>query len=366
MTKLFIPRSELEHLLNVLKTLGYSTIAPQVKQDAIVFDFIEGVEQLPWGVEQETAPGRYQLHHTDKQRCFSWNTGPQLFKPWLFQPTQTLWTGVETEHGITFKPAQQDVQKLAFIGARSCDIAALYLHDQHFIHGPYADEHYARQRSQICIVAVNCSQSTQTCFCTSTGDGPEATYGYDVLLDELEEGYLISAKSPTGNEIIEKLATQQAKQTHLSMAQQQLANAANQQRQMPTSEDLQKLTQHLSDDQWDKIAERCLACGNCTSVCPTCFCSKQESETDVETGEHGQVRYWDSCFSEQHAYISGKPIRTAISQHYRQWVLHKLANWQVQYGRSGCVGCGRCIDWCPAAIDLVEEVNLMLGGEAHD
>lgn len=364
MDKLFLPRSDFDSLYQALLDEGYQVIGPQDKDGAIVFDEMASFAQLPWGKREQVEPGRYELITTDEERCFSWNTGPQSLKPWLFKPEQMLWSGEETSQGIRFKQIEPDTRPLAFIGVRGCDIAALYLQDKHFMHGPYPDPWYIKQRKQLCIIAVNCSRSASTCFCTSTGDGPEAMYGFDLLLDELDDGYLLLSKSEKGSGVLDRLALLPSAPEQQIQAEQQLQTAAQQQRVMPDAETLRKLSEHLNDKQWLSIAERCLACGNCTSVCPTCFCSKQESQTDVRSGDYQQVRYWDSCFSEKHSYIAGKHIRGKVSQRYRQWMLHKLVTWQDQYQRSGCVGCGRCISWCPAAIDFVEEVNLMLGRNA--
>ena len=364
MDKRFLPSTHFQSLHQALLDEGYQVIGPQEKQGAIVFDPLDSFDQLPWGLKEEVATGRYSLTHSDSDnpRCFKWNTGPQSIKPWLFKPSQMLWRGTETADGVTFSQVEPEANPLAFIGLRSCDIAALYLQDKHFMHGPFPDPWYTEQRKQLCIIAVNCQRSAQTCFCTSTEDGPEAMYGFDILLDELDEGYLLSSKSDKGNRVLAKLPLQIASPEQTSQAKAQIKTAiAQQQKVMPDETTLRQLAEHLDDAQWLSIAERCLSCGNCTSVCPTCFCSKQESSTELSTGEHQQVRVWDSCFSEQHGYIAGKHIRGKVSQRYRQWMLHKLVAWQDQYQRSGCVGCGRCISWCPAAIDLVDEVNQLLG-----
>ncbi len=113
---------------------------------------------------------------------------------------------------------------------------------------------------------------------------------------------------------------------------------------------------NLDHPRWEAVAQRCLACGNCTSVCPTCFCTSAHEESDLAGSASPHVRTWDSCFSEEHAAIHGANFRPTIVDRYRQWLTHKVGSWVAQFGTSGCVGCGRCIAWCPVGIDLTEEL----------
>jgi sulfhydrogenase subunit beta (sulfur reductase) len=104
------------------------------------------------------------------------------------------------------------------------------------------------------------------------------------------------------------------------------------------------------------VASRCLGCANCTLACPTCFCASVSDTTDLEGETAARVRRWDSCFTLDHSYIHGGSVRASLRARYRQWLTHKLASWIDQFGVSGCVGCGRCITWCPVGIDITEEV----------
>jgi len=113
---------------------------------------------------------------------------------------------------------------------------------------------------------------------------------------------------------------------------------------------------------WDEVAKRCLACGNCTMVCPTCFCATMEDTGDLGNTLTERRRVWDSCFSIEFSYVHGGSVRTSAGARYRQWITHKLAAWHHQFGVSGCVGCGRCITWCPAGIDITAEAAAVLRG----
>jgi ferredoxin len=123
------------------------------------------------------------------------------------------------------------------------------------------------------------------------------------------------------------------------------------------------LYQNFEHTRWDDVAARCLSCGNCTLACPTCFCSTVEDSSDVAGQRAERWRRWDSCFVQSFSYIHGGSVRMSPRSRYRQWLTHKLASWIDQFGTSGCVGCGRCITWCPVGIDITEEVAAIRGAE---
>jgi len=358
----YLPREKLQTLLELLQNAGFRCIGPQVRDHAIIFDELTHSEQLPQGIIEQQAPGSYRLEQTDSAMYFQWTVGPQAIKPSVFAPRETLWSAVRTPEGtIRFEESAPAATKTALIGVRACDIAALYIQDKHFLHVGGKDPYYLARRQQLFLVAVNCTRSAATCFCTSTGDGPRVSFGYDLVLTELGDGFLIEALSHQGSELLEKLPTQSASEQQIVTGDQAIDEAGKQQRQLPSRNLHDALFNNLEHPRWQEVAQRCLSCGNCTAVCPTCFCHSETDVTALDGGHSEHLREWDSCFTPNHSYIHGITIRASTSHRYRQWLTHKLGSWHEQYGRSGCVGCGRCITWCPVGIDITEEATAICG-----
>ncbi|MBP0047423.1 4Fe-4S dicluster domain-containing protein [Marinobacterium sp. AK62] len=357
----YMPRTGMVTLLTELQQRGYEVIGPGVQDGAIVFHPLTQVDSLPQGIEQTQQPGHYRLHQTESARYFSWANGPQALKPLTFAPRETLWRSEQNADGsLRFTETLADRSLTAVIGIRGCDLAALALQEQHFAEDPY----YRQRRANLLLIAVDCSHPADTCFCASTGDGPGADRGYDIALTELDDGYLVRANSEPGKAVLAALPLEAASQKHLEQADDQHRHARQQQRQLPRF-DPERLIHQGQSAVWEAVADRCLSCGNCTSVCPSCFCfSEQEvPELDGQTSSH--QRQWDSCFSEGHSYIHGHRFRPDTRGRYRQWLTHKFGSWVEQYGRSGCTGCGRCISWCPVGIDPLEILE-QLGQEGTD
>lgn len=354
----FIQRNRFKQLLQTLQQADYRCIGPQLRDGAIVYDTLQSVDQLPAGWRDEQAPGRYRLEQHDSPRCFAWANGPQALKPLLFSPREVLWQVQRDATGrLTFAEVAASSERLAVIGVRACDLAALRLQDAHFLKPPYGDPHYRQRRSQLFLIAVNCTQPAATCFCASTGDGPRATDGFDLVLSELDDGYLIDAGTAAGEQLLQKLPVTKATPAQHRQVESEIDAAAQQQSRHLPGQNLQAaLFANLDHPRWDDVAQRCLSCGNCTAVCPTCFCYSEQDEPALNGDSSEHYRQWDSCFNQGHSYIHGMVIRPETRTRYRQWLTHKLGSWHEQYGRSGCVGCGRCISWCPAGIDLTDEV----------
>lgn len=362
-TSLFLPRGRLQALLDALAHAGYCCIGPQVKDGAIVYEPLADVALLPAGIRVDQAPGRYRVEITADARQFAWANGPQALKPRLFAPREVLWRAQRASDGtLHFDASQPQVKPLALIGARACDIAALALQDAHFLQGPHADPAYVARRASLFIVAVDCSHPAQTCFCVSTGDGPCATQGFDIVLSELDEGFVATAGGERGAAMLAALTLTAALPEQIDAARSQSEHAAAvQMRTLPGRDLQQALFSNLEHPRWDEVASRCLSCGNCAAVCPTCFCHVASEAPQLDGGVTEHAREWSSCFNHGHAYMHGYAVRPDTRTRYRQWLTHKLGAWHEQYGRSGCVGCGRCIAWCPVGIDITEEATAICG-----
>ncbi|HHM05681.1 MAG TPA: sulfite reductase subunit A [Gammaproteobacteria bacterium] len=359
----FLPRPGLQDLFDALRAAGYRLSGPQIKEGVIVFDEISNCAQLPQGVRDAQAPGEYRLRQNDSPRQFAWANGPQALKPLLFAPREVLWRAQQDGHGkLQFHPLKPDPRPLAVVGARACDIAAMQVQDRVFLCGPHPDPYYAARRNNLFVVAVHCSHPATTCFCASTGDGPQAVQGFDIALAELDQGFVVETGTEAGAAMVAglhlKAAT--AAQTGAAQAESERA-AAVQTRRLPEGALRDRLFAALDHPRWDEVAARCLSCGNCTMVCPTCFCHSQSEQPALDGAHSEHTREWDSCFTQGHSYIHGLTLRPDTRSRYRQWLTHKLASWWDQFDSSGCVGCGRCITWCPAGIDITAEARAVAG-----
>jgi ferredoxin len=362
----FLSHSKLHDLIALLLDQGYRVIGPRVRDGVIVYEDIAAAADLPRGWHDAQAPGSYRLTGSDSGLYFAWANGPQAIKPYLFAPREPLWRAKKVDGRFEVEAILPKPQPLAFIGVRACDLAALGVQDKLFLGGAHVDPYYAARGEEMLLIAVNCSYPAATCFCASTGDGPKAGAGFDLALTELEEGFVVDVGSVEGQALLALLSTVPATGQQMAAAQAQLEHAAHSQTRSLPGRNLQAaLFARLDHPRWDEVAARCLACGNCTIVCPTCFCHAEHDVPALNGMESVHEREWDSCFTAGHGYIHGMQVRPEIKHRYRQWLTHKLGSWHEQFGRSGCVGCGRCIAWCPVGIDITEEAWAIVGKGAH-
>ena len=360
-TEQVIDRHGLGSLIEVLRDRGYTVVGPTVREEAIVFDEVRGLEDLPAGWTDEQDGGTYRLHRRDDDALFGYAVGPQSWKQYLFPPRTLLWRAHRSDDGFEIKDVPPEPRDHAFLGVRGCDLAAIQVQDRTFL-GEHSDPTYETRRRRAFVIAVNCSTPAGTCFCVSMGTGPKAGPGYDLALTELldDDGhrFVVEIGSDRGADVLDAVAHHEAGHDDVASAGRVVEEAAQAMgREMRTDDIHELLLGNLEHPRWDDVASRCLTCANCTLVCPTCFCSTVEDTTDL-TGEHAERwRSWDSCFTMDFTELGGSTVRPTNRSRYRQWMTHKLATWIDQFGTSGCVGCGRCITWCPVGIDITEEVR---------
>jgi ferredoxin len=355
-------REHLDQLFDALKGRGYQVIGPTIRDGAIVYDELGSTSDLPIGWTDEQEGGTYRLRRRGDSALFGYVVGPQSWKKYLHPPAVRLWQANRSEKTFQIEEEKHVSTKMAFIGVRACELRAIAVQDKVFLDGCFVDPLYKARREGAFILAVNCGQAGNTCFCASMNAGPKASSGFDLALTEIIEGaehyFVVEVGSPLGAEILLHVPRRPAEAAEIEKADRIHQNTARQMgRTMDTIDIKDLLYANAEHPRWDNVAARCLACSNCTMVCPTCFCTTVEDVTDLQ-GDHAERwQKWDSCFTMDFSYIHGGSIRSSTKSRYRQWMTHKLASWFDQFGSSGCVGCGRCITWCPVAIDITEEVR---------
>lgn len=357
-----VERKDLDALLEGLRRRGYEIVGPRVRDGAIVYDSIASVGDLPRGWTDEQEAGRYRLKKREDEALFGYVVGPHSWKRFLFPPHLRLWQAKRDGRGFEVQPEPLPTRKYAFLGVRSCELHAIFVQDRVFLGGKHADSVYKALREKAFLIAVNCTQAGGTCFCVSMKTGPKAQEGFDLALTEVLEGerhfFVVEVGSERGLDVLQEVPHREAASQEIAQAEERVRRAEGQMGRTLDTQGLKELLyRNYEHPRWDEVAQRCLSCANCTLVCPTCFCSTVEDVTDL-TGETAErVRRWDSCFSLEFSYIHGGSLRKSVKSRYRQWMTHKLATWIDQFGTSGCVGCGRCITWCPVGIDITEEVR---------
>lgn len=356
-----LPRERLGALIAALQARGYRVVGPTLEGGVIAYRTLRDDADLPAGFTDRQEAGRYRLERRGDAAVFGYAVGPHSHKELFLRPREALVTIRRSKGAWDVREAAPAAERVALFGARGCDLAAIAIQDRVLTESSFVDPRYAARRSDVFVVAVECGVAGGTCFCVSMGTGPDAKGGFDLALTELVSGdhrFLVRIGSDAGRALADELALEAASDADVAAARDVVENTAGSMgRALDTRGLRERLLARPEHPRWDDVASRCLACTSCTMVCPTCFCTSVEDSTDLGGDQAERVRRWDSCFSHDFSYIHGGAVRSSVRARYRQWLTHKLATWWDQFQTSGCVGCGRCITWCPAAIDITEEAT---------
>jgi ferredoxin len=359
----------LQALVDALVRHGYAVLGPTVRDGAIVVAPVRAVADLPIGWGDDQAAGHYRLRRRGDDAVFGFAAGAQSAKQVFFPTEEVLWRGRRTADGFDAEAADASADApRALIGVRSCDLHAVGIHDTVLRDRGFADSAYAARRDGSFVVAVTCTDPGGTCFCASMGTGPRPRAGHGApfdlalteLLDDAGHRFLVEVGSERGADILDEIGAGTADEADVALADRVTDEASSRMGRTVDTAGLKDLLYTSADSAaWDEVAQRCLACGNCTAVCPTCFCTTVTDHTDLSGDVTERTRVWDTCFSAEFSHLHGGNVRASTKSRYRQWMTHKLASWIDQFGTSGCVGCGRCITWCPVGIDLTAEVGAL-------
>jgi len=357
--KVVLEREAFPTLLASLKSHGYTVVGPTVRDGAIVYGGIERVEDLPIGWTERQDAGKYRLERRTDQALFGYVVGPHSWKKYLFPSHERLWTATCQDGTFEVAPEPANGAPYAFLGVRACELAAIAIQDRVF--GKAGDPTYVARRARTLRIAVQCGQAGGTCFCVSMGTGPAVRSSHDLALTEILDAgrhiFLVEVGSPAGAAVLASVPVRPATEADERTAEAIVGRTAQSMgRTMDVRGIRDLLVRNPEHPRWEIVAKRCLACTNCTMACPTCFCQTTEEVPDLTGTKVERWRRWDSCFNSGFSELHGTPVRKTTQSRYRQWMTHKLATWHDQFDSSGCVGCGRCITWCPVGIDITEEV----------
>ena len=290
----------LDALIAALKASGYRVIGPRISAEAIVFDDVDRVADLPKGWTDEQDGGRYRLAKREDDALFGYAVGAHSWKRFLQPPVLRLWQAKRDGDTVAVAPEPDRHERFVFLGVRACDLHAIAIQDRVFLGGPYIDPHYRTRREGAFIVAVNCAVAGGTCFCVSMNTGPKASSGFDLALTEIIDAdrhvFLVEAGSEAGREVLARLPQRTATDGEIDAAAAVVERtAASMGRQMRSDDLHDLLLANLNHPRWDEVAERCLTCANCTMVCPTCFCTSVEDTSALDGSTAERWQRWDSC-----------------------------------------------------------------------
>lgn len=351
-----LPQAALNSIIEALRD-RYEVLGWVPGAGAVALTSVQSAADLALGYRDQQQPGLYQLQGPEPGQAGSYASfshGSDSPKKFLHPSRLTLFEG-----SIAQGPSEPafPTQPYAFLGMRSCDLAATLVNDRTFLGAP-ADPYYAARRAASFVVASSCTHSGGTCFCVSMGTGPRPLSGFDLRMTELGSELLLEPGSPAGADLLQQIGGRPATAEDLAEAERLVKQTADSQTKRMQTENLPAiLMANLDHPYWDAMDDWCVGCTNCTIVCPTCFCYDVVDHLDPTMTKVTRQRYWDSCFTQKFTVLPDYNPRAALRARYRHWLNHKLSYWTEQFGCFGCIGCGRCITWCPVRIDITDVID---------
>ncbi len=331
MSMRMMPAGWLETFAAKLLEAGLRVVAPVERNDTIQFAPISDASQIV----------------TDRLNPVT------SVKEVLLPRTEPVLAFREKRGDVDFVPVPRDPAPTVVIGCRPCDAAAVERLTAVFA-WDYDDELYLSRLRDTTFVTLACTEPDENCFCTSVGLGPASDAGSDVLVQATSEGLCLSAVTEKGEKLIREYAGSDGTE-HNS------APPAIERRPEPRFDVVavkEWLDDNFDSELWDELGLRCIGCGVCSFLCPTCYCFDIVDEAEWNSGQ--RRRNWDSCaFAQFTLHASGHNPRPDQKARYRQRIMHKFKYFPERFGELGCVGCGRCIRRCPAGLNLISILQRM-------
>ena len=277
-------------------------------------------------------------------------------KKYFFKPRDKMFN-FSVEKGYEASADEPD-KKYVFLGIHPCEIHGLKILDLVF-GGRYVDSRYFARRGRAALIGLDCIPD-EFCFCRSTGTD-YVDDGFDLFLSDIEDSYLVRVGTSRGDDMVQAAEglfrevekPDREKYKKKSLQRNQSFQAEIQLQDLPEIMDLE-----YESPIWQELGEKCLSCGTCSMVCPTCYCYAVFDELNLDAAGGQRIRRWDSCLFQDYALVAGgHNFRAQRSSRVKNRYFHKQRGFVSQYGRSSCVGCGRCKEYCPAGIDIIEVVN---------
>ena len=327
-TKIIRKQDIADLLDNLLRE--YEVFAPVKRDDLVVFDRISSANEVLLNYTNSIKPP----------------------KEILFPQSETLLTCGSTDDAASIEvPVSKERPRLLF-GIRPCDARSFLLLDKVFNEENYKDIYYLNRRDAMVVIAIGCIKPRATCFCTSVGGGPVSPEGSDLLLIDIGDDYIVQVITDKGAKLVEEGKFEDAGEDKLTLMRKVIQEAEASMSPQITIDGLkEKLDKMFDDPVWGLLSEKCLSCGVCTYLCPSCYCFDIVDEVRNSMGE--RIRIWDSCqFPQFTLQASGVNPRPTNKERYRQRIMHKFSYCIDNYGQVGCVGCGRCVIECPVNLDI--------------